>query len=314
MNTTAPIRVLLGPQSPQPNVAEAIAASGLPDGPLAVISAGWQETEGDIDELRSVLGRPLEDLRLYHREEELLSVNPELAAAARARQEQLIEQQRLYRLRLKQLCFAARQVMRADGDPDLLAAEQRHAIAQLRALDRHHLYRTELIWRRFSSTHGADAHPELARHIHEIAELVERCNGIILTGGNVAVLINRLRLFGVDSLLEKNHIVAWSAGVMALAGRIVLFHDHAPEGRRDAEILCAGCNTVSGYVFLPDSKRRLKKADRQRVSFFSRRFAPDKCIALDTGNELQLRGSALLRASGARKLGNKGKVAAVKVK
>jgi len=248
MNTAAPIRVLLGPQSPEPNVAQAVAESGLPDGPLAVVSAGWQETEGDIDELRSVLGRPLEDLHLYRREEELLGANPELAAAARARQELLIEQQRLYRLRLKQLSLAARQVMRADGDPDLLAAEQRHAIAQLRALDRHHLYRTELIWRRFSSVHDADAHRELARHIEEIGEIVGRSKGIVVTGGNVAVLINRLRLFGVDSLLEINHVVAWSAGAMALSGRIVLFHDHAPEGRRDAEILCAGCNTVSGFA------------------------------------------------------------------
>lgn len=314
MNATAPVRVLLGPQSPEPNVAQAVAASGLPDGPLAVVSAGWQETEGDIDEMRSVLARPLEDLHLYRREEQLLAALPELAAAARLRQEQLIEQQRLYRLRLKQLSLAARQVMRADGDADLLAAEQRHAIAQLRALDRHHLYRTELIWRRFSSVNGPDVHPELARHIREIQDIVDRSNGIVLTGGNVAVLINRLRLFEVDRMLEVNNVVAWSAGAMALTGRIVLFHDHAPEGRRDAEILCAGCNTVSGYVFLPDASRRLRKADRQRVSFFSRRFAPDQCIALDTGNELQLRGSAIVRVNGARKLGSKGRVSAVKVK
>lgn len=314
MTAVAPIRVLLGPQSPQPNIAAAVAESGLPDGALAVISAGWQETEGDIDEIREVLGRPLEDLRLYGREEELLAAVPELANAARLRQDQLMEQQRLYRLRLKQLSIAARHVMRAEGDAELIAAEQRHAIAQLRALDRHHLYRTELIWRRFSGVQGPDVHPELARHIQEIQDIVERSSGIVLTGGNVAVLINRLRLFEVDQLLETNNVVAWSAGAMALAGRIVLFHDHAPEGRRDAEILCAGCNTVSGYVFLPDAKRRLKKADRRRISFFSRRFAPDQCVAMDAGDAMLLRGSALIRSSGARKLGSKGRVAALKVK
>ena len=313
MNGATPIRVLLGPQSPVPNVAEAVAASGLPDGPLAVISAGWQETEGDIDELREVLGRPLEDLRLYGREEELLAANAELAAAARQRQNTLIEQQRLYRLRLKQLSIAARQVMRAEGDSELIAAEQRHAIAQLRALDRHHLYRTELIWRRFNSAHGPEVHPELARHIQETRDIVNRCEGIVMTGGNVAVLINRLRLFEIDHLLESSNVVAWSAGAMALAGRIVLFHDHAPEGRRDAEILCAGCNTISGHVFLPDAKRRLKRADRQRIRLFSRRFAPDQCVALDTGNVLQFRGSAMLRASGVRRLRNNGRVATVKV-
>jgi hypothetical protein len=295
-------------------VAQAVANAEFPDGPLAVISAGWQETEGDIDELRDVLGRPLEDLRLYRREEELLTANTDLATGARLRQERLIEQQRLYRLRLKHLSNAARQVLRADGDSELVAAEQRHAIAQLRALDRHHLYRTELIWRRFSAEYGADTQPELARHALEIGDIVNRCSGIVLTGGNVAVLINRLRLFGVDRLLEHSNIVAWSAGAMVLADRIILFHDHAPEGRRDAEILGAGCNAISGFVFLPDARRRLKRADRRRVGLFSRRFAPDVCVALDAGNELQLSGSTIVRVSNARKLCNNGRVAALRPK
>jgi len=45
-----PVRVLLGPQNPVRNFGEAIRETGLPEGPLAVISAGWQEAENDLDE------------------------------------------------------------------------------------------------------------------------------------------------------------------------------------------------------------------------------------------------------------------------
>ncbi len=141
--TATPVRLLLGPQRPVRNLAEAIAAAGIPDGPLAVISAGWQEAEGDIDDVREVVGRPLDDLRLYARADEVFAADEKLAEAYRERQDCLQEQQRLYRQRLRQLALAARQTLRAEADPGMLAAEQRHAIAQQRALDRHHLKRTE---------------------------------------------------------------------------------------------------------------------------------------------------------------------------
>ena len=308
MTDTSRIRVLLGPQSPVPNIAEALASAGFPQGQLAVVSAAWQEGEGDIDEIRTVLGRPIEDLYLYRREEELLAGNPDLAAAARSRQDRLIEQQKMYRLRLKQLSNAARLMMSAEGDSELVAAEQRHAIAQLRALDRHHLHRSEAIWRGFTDRCNPESSPALAQHMQEIGDIIERCQGVVITGGNVAVLVNRLRLFGVDRLLYGCNIVAWSAGAMALADRIVLFHDRSPEGRRDAEVLGAGCGVIPGYVFLPDTRRRLKTGDRRRVSLLSRRFAPNLCVALDRGTQLHLDDTRVTPASTARTLGINGRL------
>ena len=38
-------RLLLGPQRPVLNLGEAFAEAGFPAGPVAVISAGWQEAE-----------------------------------------------------------------------------------------------------------------------------------------------------------------------------------------------------------------------------------------------------------------------------
>jgi hypothetical protein len=46
----------------------------------------------------------------------------------------------------------------------------------------------------------------------------------------VAVLVNRLRLFGLGDLVADKTVFAWSAGAMAVSERVVLFHDDPPQG------------------------------------------------------------------------------------
>lgn len=312
MTAAAVTRLLLGPQSPTHNIAEALAQAGLPAGPLAIVSAGWQEAEGDVGEVAELVNRDLEDLALYRRNETLVHEIPGLADAIRRRQDLLMEQQRFYRLRLRQLNIAARHTLGADGDAGIVAAEQRHAIAQLRALDRHHLHRCEAIWQQFLGVYNPASHASLARHAEEIAAAIERSAGVVITGGNVAVLINRLRLFGVGPMLGDRHVVAWSAGAMALADRIVLFHDRSPEGRRDAEVFGAGCGVVPGYVFLPDSRHRLRIGDRRRVGLMSRRFSPDVCVTLDNGAALQIDDGRVRHVSAVRRLRHDGRVSGLR--
>jgi len=309
---SGPQRILLGPQSPVRNIGAAVAASGIPEGPLAVISAGWQEAEGDLDELQELTGRQLEDLSLYRRAEDVMHRDVRLATAMRERQDRLIELQRFYRIRLKQLSIAARQVLGAATDSDLAAAEQRHAIAQLRALDRHNFRSGEAIWRGFADEFAPASHELLSQHAEDIATVLGRVSGVIITGGNVAVLINRLRLFGVERMLPSQPIVAWSAGAMALANRIVLFHDRSPEGRRDPELLGAGCGVLPGYVFLPDTRHRLRAGDKARNGLLSRRFAPDLCVGLDNGAALHLEDTRIVAATDVRRLGDGGRLRRVR--
>ena len=190
----------------------------------------------------------------------------------------------------------------------MLAAEQRHAIAQLRALDRHHLNRTETIWHDFLETFRPDEHPEVARHAGEIGEQLSRAAGVVITGGNIAVLLNRLRLFGLERRLAAKPIIAWSAGAMVLAERIVLFHERSPEGRRDAEVFGSGCGIVPGYVLLPDTEHRLRTRDRHRVGVTSRRFSPDLCVALDSGAELHVDDHDIRYADQVRSLNRDGRL------
>ena len=55
---------ILGPQQPNPNLSGVI-NKYLPEGPLAVITAGWRHDEIDISALRRDIKNPLYLLPLY---------------------------------------------------------------------------------------------------------------------------------------------------------------------------------------------------------------------------------------------------------
>lgn len=289
-------RILLGPQSPVSNLRRAIDAIGA-EGPTLVISAGWRDSEGELDELRAELGRPLEDLMIYRRAEEIFAREPALQALQRERQDKLQELQELYRIRLAPTITAARKLMRAEAQPELLRLEQRAAIAQLRALDRHHLRRIQAIHRDFDQRRAQLDIPAATALREAVQQQVAEAGIVLIAGGHVAVLLNRMRLFRLGEVLAKKPLIAWSAGAMALCERIVLFHHHAPQGRRDAEVLDAGLGIVRQRVLLPHARTRLDFGNRKRMALFSRRFAPAACCTLDNGSLLHLEGDRLLSAA-----------------
>lgn len=307
MTGKEPLRLLLGPQRPTVNLDSALARSGIADGPIAVISAAWQEAEGDIDDVRHLVKSPLTDLGIYHRANELFGADKPLHDAYRSRQESLKEQQRLYRMRLRQLMIAARATLSAEGEAGVVAAERRHAISQLRALDRHHLRQVGKIHGRFESAVNNTTHTHLADVIAKLEEQLSRFETVLITGGNVVVLMNRLRLFGLHTLLREKNIIAWSAGAMVLCDRIVLFHDKLPQGRRDAEILSQGMGLLPRLVLLPNPSDRLRTRDLLRVSLFDRRFSPAICTTLDSGAFLLFEGDNLRKSAAAKRMTRNGK-------
>ncbi len=250
-------QILLGPQTPTPNIRQAIERINT-EGPMVVITAGWRDSEGEIDELRDSAGRPVEDLMLYHRAEEVFAHEPGLRELQRERQDKLTELQRLYRIRLAPTLTAARKLMRTRAEPELLRLEQRAAITQLRALDPHHLTPYPVLSTRISTGAGPGwTFPGRRAQRDAVHRLVEKAGLVLIAGGHVAVLLNRIRLFGLDQLLAQKPVIAWSAGAMAMSDRIVLFHHDAPQGKRDAELLDAGLGIVRRRVLLPHASTRL---------------------------------------------------------
>ena len=282
-----PVQIMLGPQSPRANLNNAIDSLSF-NGPIVTITAGWRDSEAETDELQAEIGIPIEDLNLYHQAEKIFALEPELHALQRDRRDKLLELQRLYRIRLTPSMAAARRLLREKGEPDLLRLEQRAAISQVRALDRHHVRRISAIHQDFDTRRAALAISNAATLRQTIQRKVEDSALVLIAGGHVAVLINRIRLFRLADVLAQKPIIAWSAGAMVLGERIVLFHDDAPQGKRDAEVLDTGLGIVRNIIPLPHAKSRLDWSNRTRMALFSRRFAPAICCTLDNGSMIQM--------------------------
>jgi hypothetical protein len=89
---------LLGPQR-RPTLDAVVAALGL-EGPVATITAGWQEREPDDGELSKLLGARDVNLFLYQRWLDAQERDPRFAAGERRLAEVLEELQDAYLLRL----------------------------------------------------------------------------------------------------------------------------------------------------------------------------------------------------------------------
>lgn len=290
-----PVQLLLGPQSPHPNLAKAFDSIEY-EGPIVTISAGWRDSEGELEEMEADLGCKVNDLGLYHRTEAIFRHEPGLLELHRARQEKLKALQKLYRIRLKCSISGVRQLLGAEGDAELLRHEQRAAMTQLRNLDRHHLRRIAAIHQDFDLKRQSLELPFATAHREEVQESVRNAGVVLITGGHVAVLLNRIRLFRLSALLADKPIVAWSAGAMILGQRIVLFHDNAPQGQRDAEVMDAGLGIVPKLIPLPHAKTRLDWTSRSRMALFSRRFAPSRCCTLDKGSIIRIENERITAA------------------
>jgi Peptidase family S51 len=300
--------LLLGPQFRAPNLRDALAHAGL-QGPVVTITAGWQEREGELGALEEHLGLHARDLRLYERAEAVFGAAPALHDAYRARQNELRHLQDLYRLRLGHAKAAAQALMRSDDDSPFMRKARRSAIGALRRLDAEHLRDVRVVHARFEAQLAASKRPILATQQSEVASLVASAALVCIAGGHVAVLVNRLRLFGLDHALRGKPVAAWSAGAMAVSDRIVLFHDHPSQGAGNAELFEAGLGLVSAAVFLPHAATRLATDDPQRIALLARRFAPAACYTLDDGNYLLWRRGRLAAAAGSRRLSRSGRLA-----
>ncbi|MFT5140643.1 MAG: peptidase E [Lysobacterales bacterium] len=290
------LQIILGPQSPHPNLKKVYDELSI-SGPIVSITAGWRDYEGELEDLQADISQPVEDLRIYHRAEEIFVHEPELLTLHRQRQDKLLELQRLYQLRLDPAMSAARIMLKETSTTDLLRLEQRAAISQVRALDRHHLRRIAAIHREFNARLAEITIPTAAEHREYVHQKVAQAGLVLIAGGHVAVLLNRIRLFRLELLLADKPVIAWSAGAMVLGERIVLFHDNAPQGKRNAEVLDAGLGIVKGLVPLPHARTRLDWSRRNRMALFSRRFALSKCCTLDSGSMIRIEDQRIVAAS-----------------
>lgn len=293
--------VLLGPQRHAPVLREVCQDLKLLDDgrPLALISAGWEEREAEDQDLRDHLSCEVVNLSLHGRTERAFAEDTDLFDALRRRHDRMRRQRTVYRRRLDHAVSAWLDVLRPagagdedeffalgrleSGDHPLMAEVLEEADQALRVLDAGHLRRVTQLQAEFEDQWRPAERPAMARECEQVAEQLAGCAGLLVAGGHVAVLLNRLRLFGLSQLLGDRPLVAWSAGAMVVTERIVLFHDSPPQGRGAAEVFEPGLCLARGIVALPDAGQRLLLDDPLRVTALARRMAPALCVPLDAG-------------------------------
>jgi hypothetical protein len=299
-----PSVVLLGPQKGQSTkIGTALRELGVRK-QVALVTAGWQEREADdaalVAEL-AALGMKAVNLRLHKRSEEVFSIDEPFADAYSARQERLRHIQGFYRIRLDYTGDAARAISVRHVDAEILEQESRVSVEQFRQLDRDHVERCRAIHIAFEERWRMHERPIVARNIRDLKPILEDSEAVVICGGHVASLLNRLKLFDIGRLASGKHIVASSAGAMVLTERIILFHDFPPFGTAIAQVLDAGLGLAPGIVVLPDPQRRIDPRDRGGISRFAQRMRPSTCVALD-GNARVVFTSRRITSASAQRL------------
>ncbi|RMG17623.1 MAG: hypothetical protein D6731_03710 [Planctomycetota bacterium] len=274
---------LLGPQRHQPIVRRVLDEQGL-DGPLAVVTGGWEEREGELHELEVHVERPTVNLRLAQRLQSVLAIDEAFAQALVDRNDRLRTAQRFYRRRLASLLESVRDLYALPVPrSELLVAERDDALRAVGALDAHYLRQIRGIHEAFLDLWEPRSRPAVAELREHIAAEVGDCEAVLIAGGHVGSLLDQVSLLDLRALFAAKPIVAWSAGAMLCCEHIVLFHDSPPQGPSDPELYDDGLGVAPGVVALPHASLRLRLDDTLRVEMFARRFAPRVCLALDAG-------------------------------
>ena len=288
---------LLGPQQLKVSLGAAVSAIGRP-GSIALVTCGWQEREDQDEDLAGQLGRKTINLKLYERGEQVLAADRPFAKAHRARQDQLRQIQEFYRLRLERTFDAALDIARKSAGTDLEADELRLSMEQIRRIDQEHLERVSALREAHELQIRPLERPVIAKHRAQLKAILDDVGLLAIAGGHVAVLMNRLRMFGLKDLLGDQALVAWSGGAMVTGERVVLFHESPPEGFGISEVLEQGISLHSGVLPLPNPRLRLKLEEPLRVGWLSKRYAPDKCVAMDQGDFVLFDGDKWFGAEG----------------
>lgn len=278
------------------------------DGPVATITAGWEDRESDDRELDAVMGGRTRNLRLYARMLEVIERDPNVAAAALGLRDAVDELAGTYAVRLHHALDAAYAVRRRTGRPDLLAGAYADAVEAVRRLDRWYLDQVRALYSEAYASGAIERSEVFEENRAAVAEDLASCGLLAVAGGHVAMLLRSMRFFAVRPPAELP-VVAWSAGAMAMTSTVVLFNDFAATAH-GAQVWDRGLGRVERVVALPHARRRLHLDDRVRMQVMTRRFEGSVLLLLDDGAKVAVGPDSALPA-GARVIRPDGSVGSV---
>lgn len=282
---SSPHIVLLGPQFHRPTAGDALRKLGLTS-PAATITAGWQEREGEDEALVRQLPGNSVPLRLYQRAQRVWEADPELHTAHQVMQADMRTVRALYAVQLEAAAVAWVSLLETEGPERLLGPERNAALQAIQRLDAHMLKRVGSIRADFEAEVRLAERPSVTMERAAIVKDLSRVSTVVIEGGHIAVLLNRIALFGLGELIADKTLVGCAGGAMALCRRVVLYDDSPAIGRGHAEVVISGLGFAPGLIALPDAAARLRTDEPDRMRRLSLRLAPDRCALLDPGSKL----------------------------
>jgi hypothetical protein len=278
--------VLLGPQRFL-TTAGTVVRSVAPEGPVATVTAGWQDRESSDDELDDVMEGRSRNLHLYRRLSDVITTDEHFATQALAHRDAMDELAGIYSLRLQRALESVYVVARRPAREDIADAAFADSIRGVRDIDAWYLESVDQLYGELEAAAPPEQSEPIQRHRQEVGELLADAAVLAVAGGHVGILLRCLRLLAVDPPAELP-VVAWSAGAMAMTERVVLYNDNGPQGIRGAEVWDRGVARVRDVVAMPHARRRLRLDDTVHAKVFVRRFEPAACLLLDDGISVEI--------------------------
>ncbi len=259
-------------------------------GRVLYITAGWRHDENDDDALRHDVGLEGEPLPIYEWFEDLARKAPDLFEAHHQQQDEIRALKGLYRARLDPAIAALRLMLaQREQDPDstFVKEEFQDAVEALHALRHRYVRQCDRIRAEFTEKWHPLDHPQVSRRVQQIEGMLREARAVLIAGGHVGVLRNRLEFFGFGESLRQARrrgvgVLAWSAGAMAVTEDVVLFHDDPPSGQAHPEVLDRGLGLARHIVVLPHARQRLQLHDKTKVALLALRFQ-SACVGLENG-------------------------------
>ena len=277
--------VLLGPQRFL-TTAGSVVRSLAPEGPVATVTAGWQDREPADDELDEVMDGRSRNLGLYRRLTEVIETDDHFATQALAHRDAMDELAGIYSVRLQRALESVYVVARRPAREDIADSAFADAVRGVRDIDAWYLRSVDHLYAELEAAAPFDESEPISRNRAEVAELLADASVLAVAGGHVGILLRCLRLF--DAVPRELPVVAWSAGAMAMTERVVLYNDNGPQGVQGAEVWDRGAGRVRDVVAMPHARRRLRLDDPVHARAFVRRFAPAACLLLDDGTQVEI--------------------------
>ncbi len=289
--------VLLGQQRDVPRLQSVLERCNI-SGPVGLVSAGWEEDEDDDQWVRDAVDVPVINSQLYGLADQLFQQDPQVIELLRERQDRLRELREINELQTEHLCTVARELWRRLASHAGALVPLQQTFEQLRTVDDSYLEAITTIIVEYDQRIAPKERPSVLEYRHKVLERLQDCQALLIAGGHVGVLLNRLNLCRLFQHIQLP-IIAWSGGAMALGERVYFYDQFLPHTKREVELSRRGMCLFSGAQLFPRASQRLQLHDSLELGILSRRMK-SPCLLLDEHSEMAWSENGELHAANVR--------------